>query len=81
MPDNLVQAQLNALMRPRMVCVCKRVPEERIRQAVADGAVSFEALQAETQCATGCGTCEGAVRDLLAKLQAPPAESNGRDTG
>lgn len=69
MPDDMIQNQLNALMRPRMVCVCKRVSEARIRKVVASGADSFEEVQHLTNCSTGCGTCEGAVRELLEKIQ------------
>ncbi|MEQ9364325.1 MAG: (2Fe-2S)-binding protein [Leptospirales bacterium] len=69
MPDDTLQSQLNALMRPRMVCVCKRVPEARIREVVEAGADTFEEIQRRTNCSTGCGTCEGAVRGLLAKIR------------
>ncbi|MCR9143779.1 MAG: (2Fe-2S)-binding protein [bacterium] len=74
MSNDLLTSQMNALMRPRMVCVCKRVPEARIREVVAGGAASFEEVQNITQCATGCGTCEGAVRSLLERI-APESES------
>ena len=65
MDQELSQIQLNALMRPRMLCVCRRVPESRVREVVEGGARTFEAVQAATNCSTGCGTCEGAVRALI----------------
>ena len=73
MPDEMSQSQFNALMRPRMVCVCKRVPEARIREVVAAGADTFEEIQRQTNCATGCGTCESAVRGLLAEIRPRPS--------
>ena len=57
---------LNALMRPPRICVCRNVPEEKLRAAVRGGAETFEALQAATRCSTGCGTCEPRVRAILA---------------
>ncbi len=61
---------LNRLMRPAMVCVCRRVPEERIRDAVENrGARSFDEVQAITNCSTGCGTCESEVRALIKKYR------------
>lgn len=65
MADPVSQAQINALMRPRMVCVCKRVPEQDIKSALNSGARNFTEVQARTDCATGCGTCEDAVRAII----------------
>lgn len=48
------------------VCVCKAVSEQELRRAVAQGAHTFEALQARTGCSTCCGCCEPDVRELLA---------------
>jgi len=47
------------------VCVCKAVSDHAIRRAVADGADSFEELQARTGCTTCCGCCEAEARELL----------------
>jgi bacterioferritin-associated ferredoxin len=47
------------------VCVCKAVSDQAIRRAVADGADSFEELQARTGCTTCCGCCEAEARELL----------------
>lgn len=63
--DPALQAQLNALMRPRVVCTCRRVPESDLRDAVRDGAETFEEVQARTTCSTGCGTCERSVRRII----------------
>ncbi|MBX7058019.1 MAG: (2Fe-2S)-binding protein [Leptospirales bacterium] len=63
------QAALNALLRPRMVCICRRVSEERIRQVVEAGASTFERVQELTDCSTNCGTCELRVRELIEKFR------------
>lgn len=67
------QTALYQLMRPRMLCVCRRVPEENVRAAVEQGAQTFEEVQARTSCSTGCGTCEGRVRDVIATALARQA--------
>ena len=56
-------------MRPRRVCICRHVTEEQIRRAVLEGgAESFQEVQLQTGCSTGCGTCEPRIRTLLAGL-------------
>ena len=40
-----------------IVCVCRRVSDHRIREAVRDGAQTLEALQRELGVATQCGRC------------------------
>lgn len=72
MSDPISQAQLNALMRPQMLCVCKRVPEEEIRAVLKAGAKTFLEVQARTNCSTGCGTCEEAVRAIVEEHAARP---------
>jgi len=59
-------ADLYAMMRPRKVCVCRSVTETQIRDAIRGGAHTFEQVQEKTDCSTGCGTCETAVRFVLA---------------
>lgn len=55
-----------AAIRPRRICLCRGVTEEMIHNAVdRDGARTFEEVQKITRCSTGCGSCEGRVRDLL----------------
>ena len=44
------------------VCVCNAVTEHDIRRAVANGARSFEDVQAVTRCSTTCGCCEAEAR-------------------
>jgi bacterioferritin-associated ferredoxin len=42
------------------------VTETQIRDAIRGGAHTFEQVQEKTDCSTGCGTCETAVRFVLA---------------
>jgi bacterioferritin-associated ferredoxin len=48
------------------VCICNAVSERRIRQAVASGDTTFEALREDLGVATCCGCCEEEVREILA---------------
>ena len=60
--------KISFYMRPHHVCVCKGVPEIRIISAVRnEGAKTFAEVQQLTGCSTGCGTCEGRVRELIEK--------------
>ena len=61
-----------------IVCVCRRVSDHQIRQAVADGAVSLECLQFDLGVATQCGRCADCASKVLcdakgALAQAPHA--------
>lgn len=52
------------------VCVCNAVTDSEIREAYADGARTFEALQDELAVSTCCGCCEPMVRDIVATCRA-----------
>lgn len=52
------------------VCVCNAVTDSEIREAYAEGACSFEALQDELGVATCCGCCEPIARQILATCRA-----------
>jgi bacterioferritin-associated ferredoxin len=47
------------------VCVCHGISEKLLRQAIEDGARSFEQLQSCTGVATCCGSCEPCAREVL----------------
>ena len=47
------------------VCLCQGISEMRLRQAISEGACSFEDLQSCTGVATCCGSCEPCARQLL----------------
>jgi bacterioferritin-associated ferredoxin len=48
-----------------IVCVCRRVSDHQIRQAVADGAMSLECLQFDLGVATQCGRCAACASKVL----------------
>jgi len=58
------------------VCICKNVTEKDIKQAIGDGACSFDCLQERLEVSTCCGQCEPIVADCLEKSldSAFPAE-------
>lgn len=47
------------------VCICHGISDRRVREAVREGADSFEALQAATGVGTCCGACEPTARALV----------------
>ena len=47
------------------VCVCHGISENRLDQAIREGARSFEQLQSCTGVATCCGACEPCAREML----------------
>lgn len=57
------------------VCVCNAITEAQVRESVAAGADSLEALQLETGLGSCCGTCTDAASSYLpgACAQASPA--------
>lgn len=75
MPDD----PLEALCPPRettaaidrVVCTCHRVTAQTLRAAIQSGAVSVAALGACTKAGTGCGSCQGELRQLLASGKQP----------
>jgi len=52
------------------VCVCNAVTDSDIREAYAEGARTFDALQDQLGVSTCCGCCESTARDILATCQA-----------
>jgi bacterioferritin-associated ferredoxin len=63
-----------------IVCVCRRVSDHQIRQAVADGAHSLECLQIELGVATQCGRCAECACQVMREAQAAlarPAHASG----
>jgi len=49
----------------RMVCNCHKVGQAAVREAIAAGADSVEALGTATKAGTGCGSCKGELAQLL----------------
>jgi nitrite reductase (NADH) large subunit len=50
----------------RVICNCHKVTEQTLRQAIAEGADSVQALGAATRAGTGCGSCRTELGQLLA---------------
>jgi bacterioferritin-associated ferredoxin len=48
-----------------IVCVCHRVSDRDIAQAVQAGASCFEALQQQTRLGTCCGCCHDCAREVF----------------
>ncbi|MDH5654844.1 MAG: (2Fe-2S)-binding protein [Spirochaetia bacterium] len=64
-----IMSKMSFYMRPHNICICKGVSEEKIKDAVKrQGARNFTEIQRLTSCSTGCGTCEGRVKELLEKI-------------
>ncbi len=55
-----------------IVCVCRRVSEHQIREAVADGAHSLECLQIDLGVATQCGSCADCASRILCDARGMP---------
>jgi nitrite reductase (NADH) large subunit len=56
----------------RVVCNCNKVTENGLREAIACGATSVEALSLATRAGTGCGSCKTELSQILAR-HAPAA--------
>jgi len=48
-----------------IVCVCHRVSDREIRQAVQGGTVSYDALQSQLRVATCCGRCQDCAHEVF----------------
>ncbi len=60
------------------VCLCHGISENRLEQAIRDGARSFEQLQSCTGVATCCGACEPCAREMLAEQTLASCPSAGQ---
>lgn len=67
---DLNQIDLNALMRPRKVCVCNQVSEQDLVDSIHRGNDTLGKLMRDTSCCTSCGTCRGRVTKLLSETLA-----------
>lgn len=52
------------------VCQCMGVKVQDIKDAIANGAKSFEEVQEVTNVGTGCGGCVDSVKELVEDLLA-----------
>jgi nitrite reductase (NADH) large subunit len=60
-----------AAVGERLVCTCNKVTEAGIKEAIAGGCVTVEALGSATRAGTGCGSCKNELARLVAR-HAPP---------
>jgi nitrite reductase (NADH) large subunit len=60
-----------AAVGERLVCTCNKVTEAGIKEAIASGCVTVEALGSATRAGTGCGSCKNELTRLVAR-HAPP---------
>ena len=58
------------------VCVCNRVTEEALQQAVAEGAHSVKALQRALNLGTNCGSCLPMAASMLTRNLKTLTEQN-----
>ena len=58
-----------------IVCVCRRVSDKQIREAVADGAHSLECLQLDLGVATQCGRCADCASRVLCEARGASAQA------
>ncbi|RME88477.1 MAG: (2Fe-2S)-binding protein [Candidatus Hydrogenedentota bacterium] len=63
------EEELNALMRPKKVCLCKGLTRADIEKAYDKGAKTLDAIMKETLAGTGCGTCEWEIEKILREKQ------------
>lgn len=52
-----------------IVCICHRISDRDITQAVRSGAQCFETLQDETRLASSCGSCLDCAREVFDAAQ------------
>ncbi|AVK51021.1 (2Fe-2S)-binding protein [Clostridium sp. MF28] len=52
----------------KVVCDCINVTVKDLKDAIANGAKSFEEVQAAINVSAGCGACEDSVRVLVDEL-------------
>ena len=57
-----------------IVCICKRVTERQLAEAIAEGASSVKALSRQTGCGSQCGRCIPTVREMLS-IECRPADA------
>jgi nitrite reductase (NADH) large subunit len=69
----LCRSRSMALSADRQICNCHKVTENTLREAVAGGAETVEALGTVTKAGTGCGSCKGELGQILATLRKPAA--------
>jgi bacterioferritin-associated ferredoxin len=70
--DNHSQVMQIILM---IICICRRINETGVREAVEAGARSPEAVQAHHGCQFNCGKCRCAIGEVISET----LESHGSE--
>ncbi len=52
-------------MKDKLICSCERVYESTIREAVENGATSFDDLQKTTGLGRSCGNCRPLIERII----------------
>jgi len=60
----------NREVNGKVVCGCFKVTEQDLKNAIKNGAKSFEEVQAVTKVGTGCGKCVDSVKSIVEELLA-----------
>jgi nitrite reductase (NADH) large subunit len=55
----------------RVICNCHKVSESTLKEAIAAGAETLEALCGATKAGTGCGSCKSELSQLVTSLRKP----------
>jgi bacterioferritin-associated ferredoxin len=50
-----------------IVCICRRVSDQKIRAAIEGGAGTVEEVGARCGAGTGCGACHETICDMIEK--------------
>lgn len=58
----------NAVEENKIVCGCFKITEQDLKNAINNGANSFEEVQAATKVGTGCGRCVEGNKELVNQL-------------
>lgn len=53
-----------------VICACMKVTKQDLIDAIANGATTFEVVQAETNISKGCGACNNTAQAVVAELMA-----------
>lgn len=52
-----------------IVCICNNISDTEIRDAIADGVNTLDALQVKLPIGSECGSCLNSARDILFECQ------------
>jgi nitrite reductase (NADH) large subunit len=70
--EALFQGHSSGVSVERIICNCHKVTERVLREAIASGVESVEALSETTKAGTGCGSCKTELIQLVASHAKKP---------